>query len=197
MNVKAIKSLAKGQTDEPRRLVPPTNKTLAPHAIDDAAIRPQIAAAIQTAVIEQSKAGEEIWTEFSLDKPNNTDWTVISSWISEKLSLADIPAHFLIPDPTFLPNESIRFFHIDRNWLDCLVDGALSVANHLDRDDDLVRTYIKETYNEYLKNKVGGSHEMQVPFYGLILRSQIVEVMPDMRITVSQPCIPDCTACIE
>jgi len=159
---------------------------LAPHAIDDPSIRPKIAAAIQTAVIKQSQAGKEIWNEFSLSKPNNSDWPVISTWISEKLSLADIPAHFLIPDPSFLPNESMRFFHIDRTWLDCLIDGALSVANHLDRDDDLVRSYIKQTYNVYLANEVGGSHKMQVPFYGLILRSQIVQVMPDMRITVSQ-----------
>ena len=27
-----------------------------------------------------------------------------------------------------LPNDSIRFFHVDRNWLDALVDGALSVG---------------------------------------------------------------------
>ncbi|KAK6417250.1 hypothetical protein LTR95_017366 [Oleoguttula sp. CCFEE 5521] len=68
--------------------------------------------------------------------------------------------------------------------MDCLVDGALSVANHLDRDDDLVRDYIKGVFNEYLKADVGGAH-MQVPFNGFILRSQIVQVMPDMRITVT------------
>ncbi|KAK6433131.1 hypothetical protein LTR95_010690 [Oleoguttula sp. CCFEE 5521] len=184
-NVKTLKSLAKGtNTPEPRRIVQPTPRTLAPHAIDNPAIRPKIALAMKDEIAKQTSAGEAIWTEFSLAKPNNSDWPLISIWLADKLSLADIPAHFLIPDPSFLPNESLRFFHIDRNWMDCLIDGALSVANHLDRDDDLVRDYIKGVFNEYLKADVGGAH-MQVPFNGFILRSQIVQVMPDMRITVT------------
>nr|OQO29955.1 hypothetical protein B0A51_02546 [Rachicladosporium sp. CCFEE 5018] len=183
--MKTLKSLAKGtSTPEPQRIVQPTARTLPPHAIDDPAIRPRIALAMKDEIAKQTSAGSAIWTEFSLDKPNNSDWPLVSSWLANKLSLADIPAHFLIPDPSFLPNESLRFFHIDRNWTDCLIDGALSVANHLDRDDDLVRDYIKGVFNEYLKADVGGAH-MQVPFNGFILRSQIVQVMPDLRITVT------------
>ena len=33
------------------------------------------------------------------------------------------------PTPTLLPPESIRFFYLDRNWTDALVDGVLSVGH--------------------------------------------------------------------
>ena len=49
--------------------------------------------------------------------------------------LEGVPFNYLVPDATMLPLESIRFFYVDRNWLDALVDGALSVGtvNSADR----------------------------------------------------------------
>ena len=177
--------LTAGDTEQPRRIVPANNKVLAPHALNDPVVRPVLAKKVADNVKDQASAGKAIYTEFDLDKPNNADWPIIHTWMSEKLSLSEIPAHIVIPDPSFLPNESLRFFHIDDSWLDCLIDGALSVANHLDRDDDLVRTQIKEVYNYYLANVVPGTKiQPQIPAYGWILRSQIIKVMPDLRITV-------------
>ena len=111
------------------------------------------------------------------------NFLVVHTWISDKLYLSDIPAHVLIPDPTFLPMESIRFFNIDDAWLDCMIDGALSVGNHLERDDDRIRQCIKQTYNKYLDDDSLGM-KPQIPSYGFFLRSQIVKVMPDLKITV-------------
>jgi hypothetical protein len=68
--------------------------------------------------------------------------------------LGGIPPQYLIPESSFCQPESLRFFYIDDFWLDCLIDGALSVANHLDRDDDLVKREIKETFNIYLRSLV-------------------------------------------
>jgi hypothetical protein len=104
-------------------------------------------------------------------------------WISEKLYLTDIPAHVLFPDPSFIPEESLRFFHVDDIWMDCLIDGALSVANHLERDDDAIREEIKQAYNAYLSD-ASLPNPPQIPGYGFILRSAIIKVMPDIRITV-------------
>ena len=42
--------------------------------------------------------------------------------------LYPVPFHYLIPNPALLPPESLRFFHLDDNWVDALVDGALSIA---------------------------------------------------------------------
>lgn len=137
-----------------------------------------------------STIGGQIYNDLNLTGHNNSDWTVIHKWISEKLYLSDIPAHYFIPDPSFLPEESLRFFNIDDTWMDCLIDGALSVANHLDTKDDWLRAAIKATYNQYLASSYNddGHTELwkpQIPGYGFILRSEIVKVMPDMRITVS------------
>jgi hypothetical protein len=134
-----------------------------------------------------STVGGEIYNEFNLGDPHsNTDWTIILKWISEKLYLTDIPAHVLFPDPSFIPEESLRFFFIDDNWMDCLIDGALSVANHVARDDDAVRDEIKQVYNAYLSD-TRLPNPPQIPRYGFILTSKIIKVMPDLRITVSLP----------
>ncbi len=42
--------------------------------------------------------------------------------------LEGVPFNTLVPDTELLPNESIRFFYLDRAWTDALVQGALSVA---------------------------------------------------------------------
>jgi len=38
---------------------------------------------------------------------------VVCSWVPDKLYLGNVPAHYLIPDPEFLPPETLRFFHVD------------------------------------------------------------------------------------
>ncbi|KAH0566346.1 hypothetical protein GP486_000252 [Trichoglossum hirsutum] len=191
-NFTAAVDLSAGEVADPRRIPPPVSRELAP-GLDHPDIAPIFDQNIRLAVQQAGSAGDEIYNEFNKTGHNNTDWTVIHQWISEKLYLSDIPAHVLIPDPSFLPEESIRFFHIDDAWLDCLIDGALSVANHLERDDDKIRNEIKQIYNSYLRDPVGATTQQpQIPGYGFILRSQIVKVMPDLKITaVWQPVTND------
>jgi len=50
------------------------------------------------------------------------------SWLARRRVLEGIPFQYLVPTEDALPPETIRFFHIDRNWLDALIDGCLSVA---------------------------------------------------------------------
>src|SRR5579864_5728363 len=42
--------------------------------------------------------------------------------------LVGVPFENIIPDPRLLPDESIRFFYLDRSWTDRLVDGAVAVG---------------------------------------------------------------------
>jgi hypothetical protein len=42
--------------------------------------------------------------------------------------LVGAPFEYLVPDTAMLPDESIRFFHLDRSWTDRLVDGVLAVG---------------------------------------------------------------------
>jgi hypothetical protein len=48
--------------------------------------------------------------------------------------LEGVPFEYLVPDEELLPEESIRFFYLDRNWTDSLVQGLLSVGATTTRD---------------------------------------------------------------
>jgi hypothetical protein len=114
--------------------------------------------------------------------PNNTDYAVIQEWVLDRLHMAGIPAHYLLPDPSHIPPESLRFFHIDRNWLDAMVDGALSLANHLADvlEEDYTRSSLKATLNRYLTTPLVGDYLQQIPAYGLMLRSQLLVQFLDL-----------------
>lgn len=90
----------------------------------------------------------------NIDGANNSDWALIHDWIYNKLFLIDIPSHYLFVDSSYTPPEGLRFFHIDNAWLDAFIDGALSVANHFDPENDKVRVQIKDLFNNYLKTPV-------------------------------------------
>jgi len=104
--------------------------------------------------------------------------------------LAKIPTHYLIPDPSYLPPESIRFFHIDNNWMDCFIDGALSCANHTPlNQQDAIRATIKDQFNLYLDTEISKNPtsldgkkltKPQVPIFGFFLRSAVVSTFQDL-----------------
>lgn len=122
---------------------------------------------------------------------NSTDWTTIHNWILDKLYLSDLPTHYLVGDPSYLPVESIRFFHIDQNWMQCFIDGALSVADHMANDDDTIRESIRTELNKYFSTAIltkdGTSHYPQVPRWGFFLRSAVVRIFTDLVVQVPYP----------
>ena len=76
--------------------------------------------------------GEEVYVPFNdINVPNSSDWQIVQTWILSNMFLKNIPAHYLVPDPSFLTRESLKFFYIDSNWMDAFIDGALSIGNHL------------------------------------------------------------------
>ena len=48
--------------------------------------------------------------------------------------LEGVPFEYFVPDEELLPKESIRFFYLDRNWTDALVQGVVSVGATTTRD---------------------------------------------------------------
>ncbi|KAK1829754.1 hypothetical protein QBC39DRAFT_310410, partial [Podospora conica] len=139
------------------------------------------------AALSQAMATDgELYNEHKA--PENADFAHVYTWVLDKLHLADIPAHYLIPDTSFLPEETLRFFYLDENWTDALVDGALSLANHWasSPDKDFCRTAIKKTIQKRLDEpdpSLGGWH-VQMPQYGFILRSQLLVQFPDIAVNV-------------
>jgi hypothetical protein len=51
-------------------------------------------------------------------------------WLAKLKLLFGVPFHYLVPDNSFLPAETIRFFNIDPDWMSALIDGALSIGRH-------------------------------------------------------------------
>lgn len=120
--------------------------------------------------------------------PKSTDWMVVFSWILDRMYLVNVPAHYLISDPTHLPPESLRFFHIDANWVDAMIDGALSIANHMQCYDSKIRTVIKEMVNSYLETSHQSKELLpQIPTYGFLLRSDICSQFPHLVVEVEMP----------
>lgn len=58
----------------------------------------------------------------------------VVQWLAQRALLYGVPFDNLVPDPRMLPAESLRFFYVDRNWIDALLDGALSVGVQTSRD---------------------------------------------------------------
>jgi hypothetical protein len=52
----------------------------------------------------------------------------MESFLAHVRLLVGVPFEYLVPDPNLLPDESIRFFFLDRSWADRAVDGAVAVG---------------------------------------------------------------------
>lgn len=59
----------------------------------------------------------------------------ISKWLGRLRLLKGVPFNYLVPDEQMLPPESIRFFYLDMNWVDSLIDGAFSIGRNLTRTE--------------------------------------------------------------
>jgi hypothetical protein len=55
----------------------------------------------------------------------------IERWLARLALLEGVPFNYLVPHEAMLPPESIRFFHLDLQWVDAMIDGAFSVGRNL------------------------------------------------------------------
>ncbi|TWU71089.1 hypothetical protein ED733_002579 [Metarhizium rileyi] len=117
--------------------------------------------------------------------PISTDWMIVLAFVLDRMFLSGVPAHYLISDPSHLPTESLRFFYIDPGWVDAMVDGSLSLANHSGEDRD--RAAIKAAINAYLTShpEHQPDYTPQIPRYGFYLRSDLVSMFPDLRVEIN------------
>ncbi|KAK0732480.1 hypothetical protein B0T21DRAFT_369067 [Apiosordaria backusii] len=171
-----------------------TNRWMRPtrHTIDTSMQSPHVLAQIydhaKDSAHRVSLATDGTKTDFH-KVPSNTDYAVVQDWILDKLHLHGIPAHYFIPDPSYLPQETLRFFYIDENWTDALVDGALSLGNSYAGSDpkaDHCRIALKEALNDYLaKPRPEFGYCQQMPKYGFLLRTQVLSKFPDLTVSAS------------
>jgi len=126
-------------------------------------------------------------------------------WIARLVLLYPVPFHYLVPHQSLLPAESLRFFHLDDNWVNALIDGALSIAvrNLADQRvasrSELQATLSKIVYQHRLRLQ-GKSPEfnpseryMDIPKSGFLLRSRIVSGWPGVEVTAKTTATQDPT----
>ncbi|UKZ78430.1 hypothetical protein TrVFT333_006170 [Trichoderma virens FT-333] len=116
----------------------------------------------------------------------DSDAVLVRAWALDKFFLAGFPLHNLVPDPDMLPRESIRTFCIDPKWVDSVIDGGLSMANHFANGDDVIRRAIKSCLNRYMaevrSDGPGKGTTVQMPKWGFLLRSIAVTAFPDLKV---------------
>ncbi|MET0646944.1 MAG: hypothetical protein ABW208_10015 [Pyrinomonadaceae bacterium] len=123
-------------------------------------------------------------------------------WIARAVMLYPVPFHYLVPHPALLPQESVRFFHLDDNWVDALVDGALSAAVRGHADEGLaaradMQSALSKIVYQHRLRLLGRNPEwnpseryMDVPKSGFLLRSSIVTDWPGVEVTATTDAPP-------
>lgn len=114
----------------------------------------------------------------------------LKDWLVRLRLLHDVPFAYFVADTALLPEESIRWFYLDRRWTDSLVQGALSVgtvntddrlqlsdryAQVRDALDTAERNYRRQDGEPALSGSAG-------PVSGFILRSRVVSGWPGLHV---------------
>ncbi len=130
------------------------------------------------------------------DLPDN-----LVNWLAQLTLLYGVPVEYMVADNRMLPLESMRFFYLDRNWLDRLVDGALSVGVLSSKEQVFNETFYEEIYAQIdirqmqlranLRNETpptvtaaGGG------MTGVIFRSIVVSGWPGLEIEAFKATVP-------
>ncbi len=121
--------------------------------------------------------------------PNN-----LLDWLAQLTLLYGVPTEYLVPDVRMLPVESMRYFFIDRNWLDRLIDGALSVGALSTKEKIFNEAFYEDIYAQIdarqmevrkrLKNDpfAGTPQDGTGVMTGLLFRSCVVSGWPGLEV---------------
>jgi hypothetical protein len=114
----------------------------------------------------------------------------LRNWLVHLRLLEGVPFANLVADTELLPEESIRWFYVDRDWTDALVQGALSVGT-VNSDDrtQLTAAYpaIRAELDREERNVRRGPTENRLsgdasPISGFLLRSRAVAGWPGLHV---------------
>ena len=112
----------------------------------------------------------------------------VAAWFARLARLEGVPFNYLVPDERMLPPESLRFFHLDPNWVDALIDGAFSIGRATARVGSLEHRFapglraIARTGGRGLAANRAAAQGDAGGITGFILRSQAVSGWPNLRI---------------
>lgn len=92
------------------------------------------------------------------DPGSSSDGSIVLRFVLDLYRLVNVASRYHLPGQSMLPRESLRFFFVDGNWIDALVDGALSVGYMYQgglegspvEDDDVVRRALNKSINRFM-----------------------------------------------
>ncbi|MFN8714099.1 MAG: hypothetical protein ACK5Z2_14725 [Bacteroidota bacterium] len=118
----------------------------------------------------------------------------IKLWLARLALLYGVPFEHLVSNSSMLPTESIRFFYVDPNWTNALLDGALSVGTQTG-SDYVLQTNVApslrravQAEQRLVRRRLASAElpddvEVTGAVSGLLLRSQLVSGWPGLQIT--------------
>ncbi|PST83934.1 hypothetical protein C7T94_04105 [Pedobacter yulinensis] len=66
------------------------------------------------------------------------DHKTMETWFSRLHLFYGVPFNYLVPDERMLPQESLRFFQVDSNWMEALIDGTFSIGSSKPSSDSVL-----------------------------------------------------------
>lgn len=111
--------------------------------------------------------------------------------------LEGVPFAYLVPDAELTPPESIRFFYLDREWTDAVVEGALSVGTVTTLDRELLQASYRGVRDDVdAEERRQRTPDLPLapagPVSGFVLRSRLVSGWPALHVRAfATDTIPD------
>lgn len=134
--------------------------------------RSQIQQTKQQKIIEKKQLGAFEHLPVKIQQVNSPQIpNDITSWFNDLSLLKGVPFNYLVPDERLLPVESIRFFWVDRFWIECLLDGAFSIG----------RVTAFDHQNDS-KHSISPAANPYQAVTGFLLRSNVVSGWPSLQV---------------
>lgn len=121
----------------------------------------------------------------------------LENWLGKLSLLYGVPFEHLVANEGLLPKESLRFFYVDPNWVNSMVDGALSVGGQSTRDTEQIKAVYSrlqqsvqgamQTVRRKLANaELQDTVNTNLAVTGMLVRSQLISGWPGLEIIAYQ-----------
>ena len=123
----------------------------------------------------------------------------LQDWLAAAWLLDGVPFQYLVPAERCLPKESVRLFWLDAQWLEALLDGAVSVGGGTTVDQAVTRQTRERAGQAAMRHlyrpRLGKMHPNHTGKYqgcrlaepaqcmGFLLRSRLLETYSALEVT--------------
>jgi hypothetical protein len=123
----------------------------------------------------------------------------LRDWLVGLRLLRNVPLSYLVPDARLLPPESIRFFYLDQNWVERVIDGVFAAASAGTIASSFHVAMLQLVRNDLDTTLIARASEQastswspaEGPTTGMLIRSELARRWPDMIVTAHAGLTPD------